>query len=102
MTNMQVNNTNEGIMEEQTRTTKKRRKPLSKNLQVLNLSGDNPTIPPLLGKPIRINKVRDARRLLGKLILEFQKGDIVRKEYKSKNLKSGFWFCDLLPHNHYQ
>ena len=37
---------------------------------------------PLLYRPIRINKIDDARRLLSRLILEFQKGTIQSRDAK--------------------
>ncbi len=36
----------------------------------------------LKSKPIRISNLRDARRLLGRLIYEFQKGTIVNQDAK--------------------
>lgn len=31
--------------------------------------------------------------------IQFTKGEIVYKEYDNNGIKSGFWFCDLLPIN---
>jgi hypothetical protein len=69
-------------MTTQTKTSKKGRNSKTNRLQVLNLKGNSESHPSLLGKPIRISKVRDARRLLGKLILEFQKGNIANQDAK--------------------
>jgi len=37
---------------------------------------------PILGRPIRIRSIEDARRLLSRLILEFQKGTVENRNAK--------------------
>lgn len=69
-------------MKEPLNNIKKRSKPLQKNLQILNMKKDSPTIPPLISKPVKITKVRDAKRLLSKMIYEFQLGKIENQSAK--------------------
>jgi len=53
------------------------------SLKVIKMNEDNPGYTPLfVGKPVRITKVRDAKRLLSKLILGFQKGEIKNQDAK--------------------
>lgn len=61
---------------------KKGRNSQTSKLKLISMKGDTESHPSLLDKPIRISKVRDARRLLGKLILEFQKGNIANQDAK--------------------
>lgn len=80
-------------MAAQKKTNKTRSKPLQKNLkngqiieggksQTIKNNKLNEGYSPLLEKPIRINKVSSARRLLSKIIYEFQCGTINNQNSK--------------------
>lgn len=66
----------------QEKQTKKRKKPLSKNLQVIKLQGDSKSISPLIKNPIRVTKISDAKRLLSRLIFKLQTGEITGQTAK--------------------
>ena len=54
----------------------------AKPLQSVQNQSDTPVYSPLGGKPIRISKVKDAKRLLSRLLMEFQKGTIDSRQAK--------------------
>lgn len=62
--------------------TKKRSKPLQKNLQLIKKNKVVSTYAPKSDKPIKINKVKDAKRLLSKLIYQFQIGAVDNQDAK--------------------
>lgn len=69
-------------MNEQEITSRKRKKPLSKNLKLISFKEDSESISPLLIKPVKITKVKDAKRLLSNLIYQFQLGQIENQNAK--------------------
>ena len=54
----------------------------SSQLQVINPKEDIGNNVTLLDKPVRIRKLKDAKRLLSRLIHEFQKGTINNRDAK--------------------